>query len=212
MLISLDFILSFSALNSRTHSLFISCSFSLSYFTPKWCTCLSIWFFIIDISYTINLLIISFLILDKHSVDPILVHNLLSLQLCCSCMESLLQLFYYCSYSFFLMLYFLSSSSYFSIHFICPLWWCSKMFIFPDFIYCFFKSFLPGLQFLFIFTSLIFKANRFPTYRLTAFINTSLVFSVLISFNIWFIFLDHSASMHLLILFNPLFYSTFTFH
>ena len=73
-------------------------------------------------------------------------------------------------------------------------------------------SFPPGLQFLFIFTSLIFKANRFPTYRLTTFINISLVCSVLICFNIWFIFLDHWASMHLLILLNPLFYSTFTFH
>ena len=85
----------------------------IPYVTPKLVTLFSIQFFIIDISYTIHLLINSFLILDKHYVDLILVHSLLiSLQLCSFCKESLFQLFYHRSYAFF-MLYFLSSSSYF---------------------------------------------------------------------------------------------------
>ena len=91
MLISFYFILSFS-------KFCISFMFFLIilYFTPKLFTLFSIWFFIIDISYTIHLLINSFLILDKHSVDLILVHSLLvSLQICCFCMESLFQLFFH---------------------------------------------------------------------------------------------------------------------
>ena len=75
--------------------------------TPKLFTLFSIWFSIIYISYTIHLLINSFLIMGKHSVDLILVHSLLiSLQLCCFCMELLFQLFYHCSYSFFLYVIF----------------------------------------------------------------------------------------------------------
>ena len=65
----------------------------ISYVTPKLRTLFTIWYFIIDISYTIHLLINSFLVLDKHFVDLILVHSLLiSLQLCCFCMQSLFEL------------------------------------------------------------------------------------------------------------------------
>ena len=54
MLISFCLKLSFSALNSLNHSAFLSCSVSLSHVTPKLFTLFSIWFFIIDISYTIH--------------------------------------------------------------------------------------------------------------------------------------------------------------
>ena len=47
------------------------------YVTPKLFTLYSIWFFTIDIPYTIHLLINSFLILEKPSVDIILFHSLL---------------------------------------------------------------------------------------------------------------------------------------
>ena len=86
----------------------------------------------------------------------ILVHSLLiSLQLCCFCMKSLLQLFYHCSYSFFpyVILPFK-----FLIFFFPP--YLSSLvtfwdgYVFLDFIYRFFNpSFPPGFQFLFIFTS-----------------------------------------------------------
>ena len=107
------------------------------YVTPKLFALFSIWFFFINISYTIHLLINSFLIWDKHSVDLILIHLLLiSLQLCCFCMESLFQLSITVFIPFFFMLYFLSSSWYFSFLLISPLWWHSKMFM------CFVTSFI----------------------------------------------------------------------
>ena len=105
----------------------------IPYVIPKLFTLFSIWFFIID-----YLLINSFLILDKDSVDLILVHSLLFLLLYCFCIESLFQLLYHCSYSFFL---------YVILHF--------KFLIF---------FFPPFLFFLFIFTPTSFKANFF-SYR-----------------------------------------------
>ena len=69
------FILSFSALHSLNHSAFLSCSFSLSHMLPQNYLLFSIRFIIIDISYTIHLLINFFLILDKHSVNLILIHS-----------------------------------------------------------------------------------------------------------------------------------------
>ena len=115
----------FLALNSLNHSAFLSCSFLLFHMLLQNCLLSSvfIWFFTVDISYTIHLLINSFLILDKHSVDLILVHSLLiSLQLCCFCMELLFQLFYHCSYSFFLYVILPFKFLIFSFLFISPLW------------------------------------------------------------------------------------------
>ena len=84
----------------------------IPYVYPKLFTLFSIWFFISDISCTIHLLINSFLILDTHFVDLILVHALLiSLQLCSFAISSALLCF---SSSitvlipFFFVLYFLS--------------------------------------------------------------------------------------------------------
>ena len=124
MLISFCFILFFSTLNSLNHSAFLSCSFSLSHLLLQNCLLSSAFgFFISDISYTLLLLINSFLTLDKHSVDHILVHSLFtSLQLCCFCLESLLQPFYTVLTPFFFMLYFFSSFSYFSFLLMSPLW------------------------------------------------------------------------------------------
>ena len=118
------------------------------YVIPKNLKLFRICFFIIYISYTIHLLINSYLILDKHSVDLVLVYCLLiSLQLFCFCMESLSLLFYHCSHhyicSFFLYVILPFKFLIFSFLFISPLWWHSKMFM------CFFTPFFGTLILLF---------------------------------------------------------------
>ena len=135
----------------------------IPYVTPKLFTIFSIWFLVIDISYTIYLLINSFLILGKYSVYLILFPSLIiSLQLCCFCMELLFQLFYHCSYSFFLYVILPFKLLFFFSFLISPLWWCSKMFMYFVTFYRFFNPFFPpGFWFIFIFTSRSFKANLF---------------------------------------------------
>ena len=123
----------------------------ISYVTPNLFTLFSILFSIIYISYTIHPLINSFLILDKRSVDLILI-LLISLQYCsfciCLCFSSSIIVLIL---SFF-MLYFLSNSSCF--YFILKR---SKMFIR---LLTLFINFLL-LIFLFTVTSTSLKANHF---------------------------------------------------
>ena len=112
----------------------------IPHITSKLFTLFGIWFFTIDISYTIHLLINSFLTLDKHSVDLILVHYLIiSLQLCCFCMESLFQLFYHCFYFFFL---YVILPFKFLIFYVPPYLFSlvafQDVYVFPDFIYPFY--------------------------------------------------------------------------
>ena len=96
LLITLTILHSFHVFFSLSHMLLQNCVLSSAF------------------SYTIHLLISSFLSLDGSSVDFILVYALISLHLCLFCMELLFQLFYHRSYPFFFKLYFLWSSSYFS--------------------------------------------------------------------------------------------------
>ena len=123
--------------------------FIIPYVTLKLFTLFSIWFSIIHISYTIYLLINSFLILDKLLL--ILYWFFLSLYLFSfaafawsCCFNSSITILIY----FFFMLYFLSSSSYYSL-FISPLLWHSNMFIcfLASFIVLYNPSFPPELQF-----------------------------------------------------------------
>ena len=106
MLISFCFILSLFDLNSLSHTAFLFCFFSLTHMLFQNCLLSSAFgfsLFIFLIPYpSVDKLFPDF-VLDKHSVDLILVHSLLIyLKLYWFCMESLLQVFYHCSYSVFL--------------------------------------------------------------------------------------------------------------